>query len=205
MLHIRAQPYFTVGTDVNVTVNAAGFRPTLNATVTVPVRPAPAYELTPIVAESYAYGNGTVHIELENTGDGYVEIDKEATIGDTDIPLDGTSDRGRLLFTGERIAFTLDTELYGVSLSVGEAITVRVHYMSFLPTYSGLNVTIPITVQATPIPSAPQPADTQTQQTLEWQHILPTEVSLPDYSVTSLASLMCADSSSLFIFRRYDP
>jgi dolichyl-diphosphooligosaccharide--protein glycosyltransferase len=205
MLHIRAQPYFTVGTDVNVTINAAGFRPTLNATVTVPVRPAPAYEMTPIITESYAYANGTVHVVFENTGEGYIEIDKQATVEDTDIPLGGTSDRGRLLFTGERIAFTLDTALHGVSFGVGDTISVRFHYMSFLPTYSGLNVTIPITVQATPIPSAPQPADTSAEHTVESQLSLPAGVSLPDYSSTAFVSLACAESSSLFIFRRYDP
>jgi len=205
MLHIRAQPYFTVGTDVNVTVNVAGFRPSLNATVTVPVRPAPAYELSPILADCYAYANGTVHVELENTGEGYVEIDSEANVEDTDIPLDGTSDRGRLLFTGERIAFTLDTVAYGVTYGVGDTITVRVHYMSFLPTYSGLNVTISLTVQPTPIPSVPQPTEASEHQSPTPELILPPEVNSPGYFLTPFDSLVCAESSSLFIFRRYEP
>jgi dolichyl-diphosphooligosaccharide--protein glycosyltransferase len=205
MLHIRAQPYFTVGTDVNVTVNAARFRPALNATVTVPVRSAPAYELTPIPANSYAYANGTVHVEFENTGEGYLEIDKEATVEDTDIPLAGTSDRGRLLFTGERISFTLDTDLYGVSFGTGDTITVTVHYMSFLPTYSGLNVTISITVQATPIPSAPPPAEASNQQTAKLQSMQPSKISPPDYFVAPFPSLLCTESSSFFILRRYEP
>jgi hypothetical protein len=205
MLHIRAQPYFTVGTDVNVTVNVAGFRPTLNATVTVPVRHAPTYELTPILANCYAYLNGTVHVELENTGEGYIEIDMEANVEDTDIPLEGTSNRGRLLFTGEHITFTLDTVAYGVTYGLGDTIEVRVHYMSFLPTYSGLNVTIPLVVEPTPIPSAPEVTAVSEQQTTTPQLIPPTVSNAPGYFAPSFDSLVCAESSSLFIFRRYEP
>lgn len=205
MLHIRAQPFFTVGTDVNVTVKAAGFRPTLNATITVPVRSAPAYELSAITANSYAYANGTIYIELENTGEGYLEIDKEATIEDTDIPLEGTSDRGRLLFKGERIGFRLDAAAYGLSLSLGEIISVRVHYMSFLPTYSGLNVSFSLTVQATPSPSVPQSSVISDSQVERLQADLLPEITGPDYSIRPFPFTVFVESSAFFILRRYEP
>ncbi len=205
-LNIRAQPCFTIGTDVNVTVYAAGFTPPLSATVTVPVRAAPAYELTPILANCYAYDNDTIYLELMNTGEGFLEIDEEGLIDDTEFSIENAEQsRGRLLFTGETIGITVDADYWGVNLVAGQDITVLLHYMSFMPTYGGLNVTIPITVQAAPAPPAPSAPSPQNQPVRITPTIQALCALLRDYELCSLASVGCLDSSSFFIARRYEP
>ncbi len=206
MLSIRAQPYFTIGTDINVTVKARGYIPTLNATVTIPVRKPPAYELTPVISNAYAYDNGTIYVELENTGEGYVEVDQEGLINDVEFSIENAIlTMGRLLFTGDVLGITIDAEYWGVNLVAGEDITVLLHYQSFMPTYGGLNVSIPINVQATPPPPT-TPKSPPSRQS--GKNPIPSQVFEAlrrDFQVSPLMSLCFEESNLFFIFRRYDP
>ena len=156
MMTIRAEPYFQVGTNVNVTLNAAGFAPTLNASISIPVRSAPEYELTALVANSWAYDNGTIYVEVQNTGEGYIDIDLEGLLNDIDFSIENAIlTGGRLLFTSDVLGITIDADYWGVNLIAGETVTVRLNYMSDMPRYEGLNVTIPLTIQVAPTPPSP--------------------------------------------------
>ncbi len=206
MVNVRTQPYFALGTNVNVTINAAGFTPTLSATVNVPVRESPAYELTGLVANSWAYDNGTIYIEVQNTGDGYLEVDEEGLINDVDFSIENAIlTRGRLLFTTDILGITIDAEYWGVDLIAGEEVTVLLHYMSFMPTYGGLNVTIPITVQAAPTPPSPPASEQPSSPAVETPSVTESGLFEVNYAVSVSFSVLFVESISFFIFRRYEP
>ncbi|MFW9830696.1 MAG: STT3 domain-containing protein [Candidatus Thorarchaeota archaeon] len=207
MLAIRVQPFVPAGDQVNVTVYAAGYIPDLTANVTIPVRSSLAWEVTPILSKCWAYDNGTIYVEIENTGDGYVEIDEEGLLEDTEFSIENAIlTRGRLLFTGERLGITIDAEYWDVSLTAGETVNVLLHYQSRQPYYGGLNFTIPITVQATPTPPA---APSATNDSTELVGTILANIRLVEfdsaYVTLSSVSVFCFESSSLFIVRRYSP
>jgi hypothetical protein len=205
-LHIRNQRYFTVGTDINVTIYAAGFWPPLEATLTVPVRPAPAYELTGLVANSWAYDNGTIYVEVQNTGDGYLEVDEEGLLNDTDFSIENAIlTRGRVLFPSEVLGITIDADYWGVDLVAGEVVNVVLHYMSNKPLYDGLNVTIPITIQAAPTPPSPSRAATVSSSTHDTVPLPITNVFEESYVEPVSFLVLCFLINSFFIFRRYAP
>ncbi len=206
MLHIRTQRFFTVGTDINVTINAAGFWPPLEASITVPVRPTPAYELTGLVANSWAYDNGTIYVEVQNTGEGFIEVDEEGRLNDEDFSIENAIlTRGRVLFTGETLGITIDADYWNVDLVAGEVVTVQLHYMSSQPLYAGLNVTIPITIQAAPPPPSSSKAGPASSLTEFTPPLSVTNIFEESYLDPISFSVLCFMISSLFIFRRYTP
>jgi len=148
MLNAKLYDVLKVGTDCRVTVIARGFDPPLNRTVWVPVREAPEYNLSAVLSECYAWDNGTIHVVLENTGEGYCTIDGSGKINDEDVAVANRADRGLVLFSGERITFDLDAADAGVTLAEGEDVTVQFFYM-------GRNVTVDLTVQSTPPSPSP--------------------------------------------------
>jgi dolichyl-diphosphooligosaccharide--protein glycosyltransferase len=209
VVNARIPLYYRIGSYINATVTASGFDPALNVTTRLPVREAPAYNLSADVSQSYIYANGTIHVELVNTGQGYCEIDSSAYIEDSSISLVGRSDRGRLLFTGDRIAFNLnaaDTTPDPLTFSTNQSVTLRFHYMSRLTYYNGQNVTFALTVQPTPPSpgsSPPQEASSTAMPTLV-SPIVPTHlVGQPVVPLSLLCS--CLASSARFICRRYLP
>ncbi|MFW9935497.1 MAG: STT3 domain-containing protein [Candidatus Thorarchaeota archaeon] len=206
MLNVRAQPYFKVGTDVNVTINAAGFTPTVSASATIPVRPPPPYSLSGLSMNSWAYDNGTIYIEVQNTGEGYLEIDEEGQINDEEFSIENAIlTGGRLLFTGDTLGITIDAEYWGVNLIAGEEVTVLLHYMSFMPTYGGLNVSIPIIIQAEPSPpspSAPVRSSSPSSDSGSVEENRPIQL---EQGLYVSVSVLCVESSAFFIFRRYEP
>jgi hypothetical protein len=209
VVNVRIPLYYRIGSYINATVTASGFDPALNVTTRLPVREAPAYNLSADVSQSYIYANGTIHVELVNTGQGYCEIDSSAYIEDSSISLVGRSDRGRLLFTGDRIAFNLnaaDTTPDPLTFSTNQSVTLRFHYMSRLTYYNGQNATFALTVQPTPPSpgsSPPQEASRTAMPTLV-SPIVPTHlVGQPVVPLSLLCS--CLASSARFICRRYLP
>ncbi|MFW9935207.1 MAG: STT3 domain-containing protein [Candidatus Thorarchaeota archaeon] len=206
ILSIRADPYFTSGTEINVTLNAAGFIPTLNTKVTVPVRSAPAWELSPIGANCWAYDNDTIYVELQNTGEGYLEVDLEGRLNDVEFSIENAIlTRGRLLYSTEVLGITIDANYWGVDLVAGEQVNVLLRYMSDIPRYYGLNVTIPITIQATPSPPSP-PSPTETNlPTSETELVKERNTFYLSYLDAVSPGVLFVESSSFFIFRRYEP
>lgn len=206
MLQVRAQPYFAVGTDVNVTVYASGFIPPLSASVTVPVRSGLAYEVSSVLANCWAYDNGTIYVEIENTGEGYVEIDQEGLVDDTEFSIENAIlTRGRLLFSGEKLGITIDADYWGVTLTAGNTVDVLLHYQSFMPTYGGLNLTIPIPIQPVPTPSTPsasKEASAPVNEVIADSQLVEAE---PIYAALPSVSALCLECISFFIARRYDP
>ncbi len=206
MVNVRAQPAFTLGTNVNVTINAAGFTPTLNATANVPVREPPAYELTGLVANSWAFDNGTIYVEIQNTGAGYLELDEEGLLNDEEFSIENAIlTSGRLLYTSDVLGITIDADYWGVNLIAGETVNVLLHYMSFMPTYGGLNITIPIPIQAAPSTPSPPAPDQSSSQPAEAPSVGEHGVFVPDYLISLSFFVLCLESSSFFIFRRYEP
>ncbi len=206
MVNIRAPPYFTVGTDINVTLFAAGFIPTLNASLTIPVRKAPAWELTGLVANSWAYDNDTIYVELQNTGDGYIEVDYEGLLNDVEFSIENAKlTRGRLLYTTDVLGITIDAAYWGVDLVAGEEVNVLLRYMSSVPNYYGLNLTIPITIQATPTPPSSPALEQPSSPALETSPVKDNLLSSLYYLVGASFSVLIVESSSFFIFRRYEP
>jgi hypothetical protein len=208
MLSIRVPVYFTIGTSIDFNLFADGYTPPLNASVSIPVQPPPDYELTALTSNVYAYDNGTIYVEVKNTGIGYVTIDTLAEATDSA----GTQNillrreeltQGRLLFTGETLGIRIDGTFYELLMDSGDTIEVTLHYASLLSDYAGLNVTIPIVVQETP-PAPTAPTGTN--------HIISNEVPLPsqemienNYELSLLFSVSCEESRFFFIFRRYEP
>jgi hypothetical protein len=206
MLNVRAQPYFKIGTDVNVTINAAGFTPALSASVTIPVRPSPAYNLTGLPMNSWAYDNGTIYIEVQNTGEGYLEVDEEGLINDVEFSIENAIlTGGRLLFTGDKLGITIDAEYWGVNLIAGEEVRVLLHYMSFMPTFGGLNVSIPITIQAAPTPPSPPDQAAASPLTVDSAPVIANRPIQLEQRLYVSVSVLCVESNSFFIFRRYEP
>ncbi|MDO8124920.1 MAG: hypothetical protein Q6364_11145, partial [Candidatus Hermodarchaeota archaeon] len=208
MLSIRVPVYFTIGTDIEFNLFADGYTPPLNASVSIPVRSPPDYELTALTSNAYAYDNGTIYVEVENTGIGYVTIDSIARATDSegtvDIYLRGEElTQGRLLFTGEKLGIWIDGAEYELLMDSGDTIEVTLYYASLLADYEGLNVTIPIVVQETP-PAPIAPTETN--------HIIPNGVQLPsqeiieyNYELSLLFLESFEESRFFFIFRRYEP
>lgn len=206
MLHIRTQRYFTVDTEINVTISVAGFWPPLEASITVPVRQAPAYELTGLVANSWAYDNGTIYVEVQNTGEGFIEVDEEGLLNDEDFSIENAIlTRGRVLFTGEILGITIDADYWHVDLVAGEVVNVQLHYMSDQPLYAGLNVTIPITIQAAPSPPSPSKAAPASSSINDPPPFSVTNIFEQTYLEPISFSVPCFMSNSFFIFRRYTP
>jgi dolichyl-diphosphooligosaccharide--protein glycosyltransferase len=209
VVNARVPLYYRVGSYVNATVTASNFQPALNATARLLVRAAPEYDLSPVLSQCYAYANGTIHVELANTGQGYCAIDSPAYVNNKTISLVGKGDRGGLLFTGDRIAFNLnaaDTTPDKVTLEAGKNVTLRFHYMSRLTYYNGQNVTFVLTVQPTP------PTPTPTQQPEVSSSATPAQASsVPHIPLHNQAAAVlpsacfCPASSALFICRRYFP
>jgi dolichyl-diphosphooligosaccharide--protein glycosyltransferase len=209
VVNARVPLYYRIGSSINATVTASRFEPSLNATVSLPVRAAPESNISAVVSQCYAYANGTIHVELVNTGQGYSEIDGQAYIDSNSISVAGTADRGRLLFVGDRIAFNLDaadTTPDKTTLEVGQNVTLRFHYMSRLPYYNGQNVTFAVTVQATPSPPVPtqQPEAGSTAAPAQAVHVLQTRL-VGQPVVSSPSACFCPASRALFICRRYFP
>lgn len=208
MLSIRVPLYFTIGTDIEFNLFADGYTPPLNASVSIPVRSPPDYELTALTSNAYAYDNGTIYVEVENTGVGYVTIDSIAKATDSEgtvnIYLRGEElTQGRLLFTGEKLGIWIDGAAAELLMDSGDTIEVTLYYASLLTDYEGLNVTIPIVVQETP-PAPIAPTGTH--------HIISNEVQLPrqevidnNYELSLLFSVSFEESRFFFIFRRYEP
>lgn len=208
MLSIRVPVYFTIGTDIDFNLFANGYTPPLNASVSIPVRSPPDYELTALTSNAYAYDNGTIYVEVENTGIGYVTIDSIARATDSEgtvsISLWGEKlTRGRLLFTGEKLGIWIDGAEAELLMDSGDTIEVTLYYASLLADYEGLNVTIPLVVQETP------PAPIVPSATI---HLVSNAVQLPcqevidyNYELSLLVSVSCEESRSFFIFRRYEP
>jgi hypothetical protein len=206
LLNIRSVRYFTLGTDINVTIDVAGFTPTLEATITVPVRQAPAYDLTGLVANSWAYDNGTIYIEVQNTGEGYLEVDEEGLLNDVPFSIENAIlTRGRILFTTEVLGITIDASYWNVDLVAGEEVTVLMRYMSNQPLYSGLNVTIPITIQAAPSPPSPPSSAQVSSQVNNPPPKSVIKIFEESYAEPVSFSVFCFIMSSFFIFRRYSP
>jgi hypothetical protein len=199
MLSVRVPLYFTIGTDIDFTLSASGYTPVLNATLSIPVRSPPDYELTALTSNAYAYDNGTIYVEVENTGIGYVTIDSLARVTDSEgtvsISLRGEElTQGRLLFTGEKLGIWIDGAAAELIMDSGDTIEVTLYYASLLADYEGLNVTIPIIVQETPPTPSPS-APTVTY------HPVPDGVQLPiqeridyNYDVSLLFSVSCEES-----------
>ncbi len=208
MLSIRVPVYFTIGTNIDFNLFADGYTPPLNASVSIPVRSPPDYELTSLTSKAYAYDNGTIYVEVENTGIGYVTIDPIARATDSE----GTEDiflreeeltRGRLLFTGEKLGIWIDGAATELLMDSGDTIEITLYYASLLADYEGLNVTIPIIVQETP-PAPIVPSATT--------HLVSNAVQLPcqevidyNYELSLLFSVSREESRFFFIFRRYEP
>jgi dolichyl-diphosphooligosaccharide--protein glycosyltransferase len=209
VVNARVPLYYRIGSYINATVTASGFQPALNATTRLLVRAAPEYNLSPVVSQCYAYANGTIHVELANTGQGYCAIDSPAYINNNTISLVGKGNRGPLLFTGDRIAFNLnaaDTTPDQVTLEVGKNVTLRFHYMSRLTYYNGLNVTFVLTVQPTPpTPTPAQQPEASSSATPAQATNVP-QVPLVDHAaVVASSACFCPVSNALFICRRYFP
>lgn len=209
VVNARVPLYYRIGSFINATVTASGFEPALNATTRLPVRAAPQYNLSAVLSQCYAYANGTIHVELANTGQGYCAIDNLAYINNNAISLVGKGDRGQLLFTGDRIAFNLnaaDTTPDKVTLEVGNSVTLRFHYMSRLTYYNGQNVTFALTVQPTPpTPTPSLQAEASSSATpAEATHILQMPLVSQSAALSSLVCF-CPASSARFICRRYFP
>jgi dolichyl-diphosphooligosaccharide--protein glycosyltransferase len=206
MLTIRAEPYFQIGTNVNVTLNAAGFVPTLNTSISIPVRSAPEYELTGLVANSWAYDNGTIYVEVQNTGEGYIDLDLEGQLNDIEFSIENAIlTGGRLLFTSDVLGITIDADYWGVNLIAGETVTVRLNYMSDMPRYQGLNVTIPLTIQVAPTPPSPPTSPQPDSPAIEGELVNQNNKPSLNYGVGVSPLLLCVERSSFFIFRRYEP
>ncbi|MFX1491841.1 MAG: STT3 domain-containing protein [Promethearchaeota archaeon] len=206
ILNAGANNYFTVGTDMNVTVNLVGYTPDLNASVTVPVRNPPAYNLTALATKSYAYDNGTIYVELENMGAGYLTVDKQGLVDDETFLLsDAILTGGRVLFAGEKLGVTINATALDLDLVAGEDVTVLFHYMSLMPTYAGLNVSITLPIQAAPSPPTPSGTSHQDQNTEETSLIIESTRCPLDYDPSLLFFVVFFESSSFFITRRYEP
>jgi dolichyl-diphosphooligosaccharide--protein glycosyltransferase len=206
MLNIRVPRYFTVDTDINVTITAAGFVPTLSANLSIPVHTPPAYELTGLIANSWAYDNGTIYVEVQNTGEGYLEIDEEGLLNDEDFSIENAIlTRGRVLFTTDVLGITIDADYWGVDLVAGEEVNVLLRYMGNSPHYFGLNVTIPITIQATPTPPRTPTSQQSYAPGTKSSLVAETKIVEANYLLLVSLSLLCLESSSFFIFRRYEP
>jgi len=209
VVNARVPLYYRVGSYINATAIASGFAPELNATARLLVRAAPEYNLSPVLSQCYAYANGTIHVELANTGQGYCAIDSPAYINDTSISLVGKGNGGRLLFTGDRIVFNLnagDTTPEHVTLEAGQNVTLRFHYMSRLTYYNGQNVTFALTVQPTPPTPTPaqQPEASSSATPEQVTNVLQMPLVNQPAAVSPLACF-CSASSALFICRRYFP
>jgi hypothetical protein len=202
ILSARVQLEFPVGSTIGATVKAEGFLPPLNATVQIPVRPAPSYNLTAVLSECYAFDNGSIHVVLENNGEGYCEIDRVGRIAGNDLYISDDADRGLILFTSERIEFNLDAAEVGETLTAGDPVEVEFFYMSLVPEYMGQNVTLNITVQATPTPHQPTMSSVQNNP-VNGIELYYDPSSLRAYEEVPLLS--CSDSSPFFITRRYFP
>jgi hypothetical protein len=202
IINTRVQLEFSVGMTLYVTVNTDGLRPPLNATVAVPVRPPPKYNLTAILSECYAFDNGTIHVVLENNGEGYCEIDRVGRIANKELFISDDSDRGLVLFTGERIEFNLDADEVGDTLTAGDDVKVEFFYMALVNQYFGQNVTLDLNVQATPTPGQPNLSSVQDIPVNGIATYFDPS-SLMTYDVAS--SLSCFACSSLFAIRRYFP
>ncbi len=209
MFSIRVDKYFTIGTDIDFNLFADGYTPPLNASISIPVRSSPDYELTALTSNAYAYDNGTIYIEVENTGIGYVTIDSIARAIDSEesvkniILREEKLTRGRLLFTGEKLGIWIDGAANELLMDSGDTIEIILYYASLLTDYEGLNVTIPIVVQETP------PAPIVPRATI---HLISNEVQRPsqevidfNYELSLLFSVSCEESRFFFIFRRYEP
>jgi dolichyl-diphosphooligosaccharide--protein glycosyltransferase len=209
VVNARIPLYYRIGSQLTATVTAANLSPALNATISVPVRAAPDYNISAVLPQCYAYANGTVHVQLSNTGEGYCAIDSLGYINNNSISLVDKSDRGRVLFTGDSIVFNLDaadTMPTGLTLTAGDTIELRFHYMSRLELYYGQNVTFTLTVQATPSPPTPS------QEAEASSSAIPVETTsirqMPLVSQSGLLSPVacsCPASSAFFICRRYFP
>jgi hypothetical protein len=202
--------YLQPGSYVDVTLYALGFEPSLNTTVRLPVRYAPDYNVSVIDSKCYAYENGTIHIELENTGDGYCEIDKIADINGKDISLFGKADRGLVFFTNDKMSITLDAANAadgGLTLTQGETVTLKIFYMSYQPLYAGQNVTISLTVEATPTPSAPSSLPHQTDTSLVNSFTLTCQFRIEQLTIyeSALSSSASEESNDFLTARRYLP
>jgi dolichyl-diphosphooligosaccharide--protein glycosyltransferase len=206
ILSAGANYFFTVGTEINVTVNVAGFTPDLFASVTIPVRVAPTYDLTAIAAKSYAFDNGTIYIALENSGEGYLTVDNQGLVDETTFSLsDAILTNGRVLFAGETLGVTINAMALDLDLVAGNDVTVLFHYMSLMPTYDGLNLSITLPVQSAPLPPTPSATSSQDLQT-EDSPFIPASTKCPlDYDPPLLFSVVSLESSSFFIARRYEP
>jgi hypothetical protein len=209
VVNARVPLYYRAGSYVNATVVASGFQPELNATTRLLVRAGPQYNLSPVLSQCYAYANGTIHVELANTGQGYCAIDSLAYINNNTISLVGKSSRGRLLFVGDRIAFNLnaaDTTPDKVTLVAGNNVTLRFHYMSRLTYYNGQNVTFAFTVQPTPPTPTPalQPKASSSATPMQPTNVLRIPL-VNQAAAVSPSACFCSVSSALFICRRYFP
>jgi hypothetical protein len=85
----------------------------------------------------------------------------------------------------------------------GDLITVTLYYASRLTDYEGLNVSMPIIVQATPPPPTTPSAANQLVDT-GMQIQIQEGVSV-NYEVSSLFSVCGEETRPFFIFRRYEP
>ncbi len=209
VINARSLEDFPIGDELEVCVHAAGQIIPLNASVRVKVQPRLDYEVSALLEQCYAYTNGTIHVELENTGEGYVEIDRIAQL-DTDYPLSltNTSNRGNLLFTNDQITFELNafTQHPTLEWSDGDNITLVFFYMSNVEGgYSGENVTMEITVQSPPaVPSIPSSSHSQAKIPIALNGFQREQRLAHELFSVSLGEGSW-ESRSFFIARRYFP
>jgi dolichyl-diphosphooligosaccharide--protein glycosyltransferase len=210
MVSLQVPLYFTMGTDITFTLKTAGFIPSLDATTTIPVRAPPDYGVTALSSNTYAYDNGTIYVEVENTGTGYVTIDGIGAISDSA----GTQElylrsevlsRGRLLFTGEKLGIWIDGAALELIMNPGDTIDVTLHYGSRMTDYEGQNVTISVIVEETPSPPTLGPPTADYHSIFNNVQLPIQEKSRFDYDVSLLFTSCCDAPSFLFIFRRYAP
>ncbi|MFX1562215.1 MAG: STT3 domain-containing protein [Promethearchaeota archaeon] len=208
VMNCEVDLYLELGMLLDVTVYAAGTEPRFSTSVQVPVRRAPDYELSVIESECYAYENGSVHVELENTGEGFCYIGRTASIDGEDISLVDAANRGFLLYTGDRIIFDFDATDADVTLTQGNNVTLEIFYMGYSTLYNGLNVTFDIIVEATPTPSAPSIQAPTTDTNLFNGYIQGCQFEigqLSAYEASLSPSISSSASSDFFIARRYLP
>jgi dolichyl-diphosphooligosaccharide--protein glycosyltransferase len=210
VLNAKMTYYLEPNTYVDVTLYGAGIEPRVSSSIRLQVRRPPEYNISVIESECYAFDNGTVHIELENNGQGYCEIDKLATINGKDISLIDATNRGLLFFTNDKIILNLDAANAadgGLTLTEGEDVSLEIFYMGYQPLYAGKNVTLDLTVEATPSPSVPSTQSTSEETSQTNTDALPCLFMIEQISIyePALSASSCFERSDFFIARRYLP